>query len=112
MRYISSNFSFAFCDESTGCISFNPMSPSEAWEWVKEDTVANVVKPQHRVSASLAAWATGNKAKKDRTVRLFESDELLIMYPPQQNQRAEWDSCRFVLIYIEDSGPWIEEDEE
>jgi len=35
-----------------------------------------------------------------------------VMFPPQRNQRPEWDSCRFVLIYIEDSGAWIEEDEE
>jgi hypothetical protein len=112
MRYLSSNFSFSFFDDSTGCVSFSPMTPSEAWDWVKEDSCANIVRPQHEISAGLAAWATGNQARKDRTVRLFAEDELLVMFPPQRNQRPEWDSCRFVLIYIEDSGAWIEEDEE
>lgn len=112
MRGISSNFSFAFFEDSTGCISFNPISPREAWEWVKEGVVENLVRPRHEVSASLAEWATGQQPQKRRSVNLLEGDELLIMFPPQLNQRPEWDSCRFVLIYVEDSGSWIEEDEE
>ena len=111
MRYISSNFSFSFFDDSVGCVSFSPLTPKEAWAWVKEDSTQNIVKPQHRVSAGLAAWATGNQAR-GQSVRLFESDELLVMYPPQQNQREEWDYCRFILVYIEDSGSWVEEDED
>ena len=107
MRYISSNFSFSFFDDSAGTITFSALSPSEAWEWVKEDSVANVTKPQHRISAELAEWAVGHSAR-GQVVRLFEDDEILVMYPPQKNQRPEWDNCRFILVEVEDSG-WSDE---
>lgn len=111
MRYISSNFSFAFFDDSTASINFNPLSPREAWEWVKDDSVANIVRPDHELTADLATWATGNRPRRGRSIRLFGGDELLVMLPPQRNQRPDWDSCRFILVDVEDTGEWTEEDE-
>ena len=114
MRYISSNFSFAFFDDSAGSIHFHSMTPREAWEWVKEDTVANIVRPDHELTADLATWATGNRPRRGRIIRLFAGDELLIMFPPQRNQRPDWDCCRFVLVDVEDTGDALkgaEEDE-
>ena len=90
MRYLSSNFSFNFFPDTEGGIEFAPMSPREAWEWLREDRVANIVKPRHELSASIAQWATG-LPPLNRSVTLFEEDELLIMFPPQRNQRPEWD---------------------
>lgn len=103
MRYLSSNFSFNFFPDTEGGIEFSPMSPREAWEWLREDRVANIVKPTHALSASIAQWATG-LPPLNRSVTLFEEDELLIMFPPQRNQRPEWDYCRFILVTVDFAG--------
>jgi hypothetical protein len=111
MRYLSSNFSFNFFPDTEGGIEFSPMSPREAWEWLREDRVANIVKPTHALSASIAQWATGNPPL-NRGVTLFEGDELLIMFPPQRNQRPEWDYCRFILVSVDFSGRLDDDDED
>lgn len=110
MRYISSNFSFNFFPDTEGSVEFSPMSSQEAWEWLREERVTNIVKPKHELSASIARWATGSPPL-NRAVTLFQGDELLIMFPPQRNQRPEWDYCRFILVYVDFSGRLEDEDE-